>query len=390
MNERMKMSPLWFGSIALLLSLFPLAAFAQDTRVQVLERKLQERDKVILELLDRVEALERRVGVEHPAAKSGSAASVDAPERVVAPDSERVSGEEPEDQDAPGRVVVEKGAAERALERSLTREGALLLPRGILEIEPGLRYSRREDSTPRLSLANGQFFVVESERNADSLTADLALRLGMAWDTQLEFGLPYRWREVESVDTVNFAPTGVSGRSGSALGDVRVGLAKTLLREGLWLPDLIGRITWDTDSGEDFDNGVSLGGGFNELRGSLTAIKRQNPIVLVGGLSYEHSFEESRIQPGPIFGANIGSFIALSPESSLHFLVSGAYQGETELLGEEIAGSDRVLATLRIGGSTLLAPGVLLNLSVDAGLTNDADDFAISLSLPFRFNEPLY
>ena len=48
-------------------TLMPLAAQAQDARIQELERKLQERDKVILELLDRVEALERRVGIEHAA-----------------------------------------------------------------------------------------------------------------------------------------------------------------------------------------------------------------------------------------------------------------------------------------------------------------------------------
>jgi len=372
---------------ALVLSLLPLVAQAQDAPIQELERKLQERDKVILELLERVEALERRIGVEHVAAEPDKTAA-EVQEQVAGPNPESMPAKEPES--APGLVVVKEGEAERALERSLTRSGALLLSPGVLEVEPRVTYTRKEDSTPLLLESNGQIFAAANERNSDSLTADLALRLGLPWDSQLELGLPYRWREVEYVNIVDFAPTNSSGLSGSGLGDVRVGLAKTFLRESLWQPDLIGRVTWDTDSGEYQDNGVSLGGGFNELRWALTAIKRQDPIVFVGGLSYEHSFEKYQIHPGPTVSTNFGSFIALSPETSLRFFFSGAYEDESELSGDKIVGSDRTLASLVVGGTTLLAPGTLLNLSVEIGLTNDTDDFAISLSLPFRFDKFLH
>jgi hypothetical protein len=378
---------LLIGLATFILTLFPLVAQAQNDRIQTLERKLQERDKVILELLERVEALERRLGVEH-ITDGASEAPADAPGEAMLPSTENVLAEEPKD--APGMVVVKEGEAERALERSLTRAGALLLFPGVLEVEPSFRYARNEDSTPLLFTSSGLTFAGETELNSNSLTADIALRLGLPRDSQLEIGLPYRWREVETVNTVGFVPTDSSSLSGAGLGDVRVGLAKTLFREGLWRPDLIGRITWDTDSGEFQDNGVSLGGGFNELRGSLTAIKRQAPMVFVGGLSYEHSFEENQIQPGPIVSANFGSYIAMSPETSLSFLFSGAYQDKTELSGNEIVGSDRTLITFVVGGSTLLAKGILLNLSFDIGLTDDTDDFAISLSLPIRFDERLY
>lgn len=366
-----------------MLALFTAAAQAQDARVQALERKLQQRDRVISELLERVEALERRLGVHRPPATSR-----EAPQRGAAPPIEseiaQRSGR------APGTVVVEEGAAERALERSLTREGALLLPSGVLEIEPGFTYTRQEDTAPGLTTSGGLLFASEIERNADSLTSDLALRLGLPWDSQLEIGLPYRWRQVESVTRVGFAPSGASSQSGSGFGDVRVGVAKTLLREALWRPDVVGRFTWDTDSGDMFDDGVSLGGGFHEVRGSLTAIKRQDPIAFVGGLSYEHTFEEGGAQPGPTVSANFGGFIALSPETSLRLQLSGAYQGETELSGTEIGGSDRTLATFVVGGSTLLARGTLLNLSAGIGLTDDADDFSIAVSLPVRFDSPLF
>lgn len=359
------------------------AAQTQDAELQLLRRKLLERDMVITELLERVEALERRVGVERQPADAG-----ETPDRDAASAAGGKVAEETEQ--APGTVVVTEGEAERALERSLTRVGALLLPPGIVEVEPSLTYARREDRTPTFVMSGGTVFAAETERNANSVTADLALRLGLPWDSQLELGIPYRFREIETVTNVGFTPIDQSTESGGGAGDLRVGLAKTLFREGLWRPDLVGRVTWDTNTGRTGDNGVALGGGFHELRGSLSAIKRQDPIAFVGDLAYQYAFENDQVQPGPTVSADFGSFIALSPETSLQLLLSGAYQDEIELSGSEIPGSDRVLGTFTAGGSILLAPGTLLNLSAGIGLTDDADDFSITLSLPIRFGRPLY
>lgn len=380
---RIKEKFLRLSLVLFVLILFTAAAQAQDMNAQALERKLQERDKVITELLERVESLERRIGVHRETKDSANAPAQDA-----APTIERDLAQSAGH--APGVVVVKEGAAERALERSLTRAGALLLPSGVLEVEPGFTYARQEDAAPSFVTSGGQVFAGETERNADNLTANLALRMGLPWDSQLEIGLPYRWRKIESVTNVGFAPIGTSSQSGAGYGDVRVGLAKTLLHEDLWRPDLIGRFTWDTNTGETYDNGVSLGGGYHELQGSLTAIKRQDPVIFVGGLSYEHAFEKDQIQPGRTVAANFGSYIALSPETSLRLFLSTAFQNETELYGNKISGSGRTVGSFVVGGSTLLAPGTLLNLSFGIGLTDDADDLSISLSLPTRFGKPLF
>ncbi|MDH5749386.1 MAG: hypothetical protein OEY85_08745, partial [Rhodospirillales bacterium] len=348
---------------------------AQETPVEQLQFKLRERDKVIGELLERVKALERRVGV--PSRRTES------PPKVETKRAEKNDA-------APGTVVVSESEAERALERSLTREGAFLLSAGFLEIEPSFTYVRSENATSSFVSSGGGVLAAQTEQNADSFTGDLALRLGLPWDSQFEVGLPYRLRRSESVTSVGFTPVSASSDWGAGLGDVRLGLAKTLLRESLWRPDLVGRLTWNTDSGAVSDNGVSLGGGFHELTASLTAIKRQDPIAFIGGLSYGHSLEMNGVQPGSTVSANAGAFIALSPESSLRLVLSGSYQDETETAGIGLAGSSRTIGTLVLGGSTLLAPGILLNLSAGIGLTNDADDFSFSLSMPIRFNTPLF
>ncbi len=366
------MGPNIIRLVVVALVLTPLTA-AAETSVPVLERKLRERDKVISELLDRVEVLERRIGVPRRA-KAQTETDVPKPAR----------------KNAPGAVVVKEEDAERALERSLTREGAVLLPSGVLEAEPGLTYARQEDSVPSFITSGGLVFLGETERNSDRLTADLAVRLGLPWDTQLEVGLPYRWRQVETVSNVGFASTGASTQRGMGVGDLRVGLAKTLLREGLWSPDLVGRLTWDSDTGRASHDGVSLGGGVHQLRGSLSAIKRQDPVAFVGGLSLEHSFEANNVQAGPTASASFGGYVALSPETSLRLVLSGAYRFETELSGSRVEGSDQTIGTFIIGGSTLLATGTLLNLAVGIGLTEDASDFSLSLSLPIRFGGRLF
>jgi hypothetical protein len=358
------------------------AAAAADITVEELERKLEQRDKVIDELLQRVESLERRLDIDRGAATEtiSEAASRDDP----APEEVDDAGQ------APGTVVVDEDAAERALERSLTQAGALLLRPGLIEVEPSLIYARQEDETPTFVSGGGTTFSGQLERNSNSLTSDLSLRLGLPWDSQLELGLPYRWRNVETVTNVGFAPVSRSSDTGAGVGDLRIGVAKTLVREGVWRPDLVGRLTWDTATGVKTDDGISLGGGFNELRVSLTAIKRQDPIAFVGSLSYQHVFEDGDVQPDATIAANVGGFIALSPETSLRLVLATAYQGETEVLGSDIDGSNRVIGSFVIGGSTLLGRGLLINLSAGIGLTDDADDFSISLSLPVRFDSPIY
>lgn len=354
------------------LALFTGTAQSQDVRMQELENKLQLRDKAIIELLERVETLEQRVGVQRPVKEVRNSSEQD-----VKTVTEITSG-----QTAPGAVVVEEGVAERALERSLTQVGALLLHSGVLEIEPSFAYTRNENFASGFANENAVIVASDRELNINVLTANVALRLGLPWDSQLEIGLPYRWIEVEAATNIDFLPTDSTKRSNAELGDVSIGFAKTLLRQGLSQPDLVGRITWDTDTG---DADV-----FDELRVSLTAIKRQDPVTFIGGLSYQYAFENHQIKPGPSVSANFGSLVALSPETSMRFFISTTYQDETKLSGVKVDGSDRVIATFVIGGSTLIAPGTLLNISAEIGLTDAADDFAIRLSLPIRIGSRLF
>lgn len=259
----------------------------------------------------------------------------------------------------PGQVVVDPEAAERALERSLVQTGGLLLPPGRLELEPGLRYGRQEGAS-----------------NVDAFSASLALRRGLPFDSQLELALPYHSVREEQNDTL------FDTSSASGLGDIRIGLARTLLREAGRRPDLIARVSWDTRTGKDRDR---ISSGFDELRLSFTAIKRQDPLVFVGALAYEHVLERGDVQPGAAFLPSFGAFLALSPQTSMRFLLSQSFRQEQETNGARDAGTDQTAATFTIGGSSLLDRDTFLDLAVDIGLTRDTDDYAVRLALPIRF-----
>src|SRR5919106_745247 len=142
----------------------------------------------------------------------------------------------------------------------------------------------------------------------------------MPFDSQVEIGLPYRYVDQSAVTKVGGLERQEIDGSGHGMGDISVGVAKTLLREnGGWWPDLVARLTWGTGTGESTDGDVLLGSGFNELRGSLDAVKRQDPLAFVGGVSYETTFEDDNVKPGDEFGFSIGTVLAPSPETSLRF-----------------------------------------------------------------------
>jgi hypothetical protein len=79
MMIRMKTRYMQWILLGSALAFFPWEANAGGKTIQELKSQLQERDKVILELLERVEALEQRVGVKRTAEKPGDA-SAHAPE----------------------------------------------------------------------------------------------------------------------------------------------------------------------------------------------------------------------------------------------------------------------------------------------------------------------
>ena len=383
-----------------------VAARAQQTdqtvaqAVDELRTALRERDALITELLRRVEQLERQTAAtaSPPAAPPapppkpapGAVAAAQAPAAAAA---EAPAGPAPAEgqqtaQTAPGTIEIDEDAIDRALERTLVQEGALLLPFGQAEIQPSFSYTRRVVDFPAAVEIGGQQFIGEQELRRNEFDFALDLRVGLPFDSQLELGLPYSVVDASVVNKVGGQEQDDRDRTGAGAGDISVGLAKTLVREGTWWPDVVARFVWDTDSGDTRDNDVFLGGGFTELIGQLSATKRQDPLAFFGSVAYGNTLKKNGIEPGDQLSFTLGTVLAVSPSTSLQLFFNQQFVDNVKIDGEGINGSDQVASTLSIGAASILGARMLLNGSVDIGLTDDAPDYAVRIALPIRFDVP--
>ena len=82
----------------------------------------------------------------------------------------------------------------------------------------------------------------DQEVRRNEFVTGQTLRVGLPFDSQVEFDLPYRYVDQSVSTPVAFGQRRFEDGSGHGLGDLRVGVAKTLLREnGGWWPDLVAR-----------------------------------------------------------------------------------------------------------------------------------------------------
>jgi hypothetical protein len=278
---------------------------------------------------------------------------------------------------APGQLGVSAEAAARALERTLVATGNLLVPTGFAEIEPIFSYARRE--IPTLVLYN---------LNRNELSSAVDMRFGLPWESQFEISLPYNLMQQQVTDISLNPPRQVSNGWGNSFGDVTVGLAKSLVHESGWIPDLIGRVTYEIPTGPAASNQVPLTSDRSLLGFSLSATKRQDPLVFVATAGYTKAFETNQINPGDEISFQTGVFLASSPETSLRVVLQQNFVKPVTINDVTIKGSDTNQSILTFGASSILGRGILVDLQVGAGLTSSAPKYSVILSGTYRFGMP--
>jgi hypothetical protein len=408
------------GALLTGVSLFlvnPFSIWAQQvtegSSVNQLIIKLQERDQVIADLQRRVQQLEQRVGGVPQAPEPTKAAQLPAApsDKVVAGQPARQAPVNEAAKEAPpvaaaqgktgaGSFVVDEEAAERALERTLVQTGALLLPFGLAEIQPYVNYARFDNEQPVLlrDAAGNIGAVTDIHTRRNDIETGVFSRLGLPFGAQVELGIPARIVNASSVVGIVNQET---ENTTSALGDIRVGLAKTLLRESGWLPDIVGRITWDTDTGKQqtFNNaltgglagtatGVGMATSFNELNFSATALKRQDPLAFTSSLSYRKTFAKNGVEPGDVYSLALGATLAASPQTSLSVGIQQSFIGNTRIFNNSIPGTDTINSVFTFGASSIIGSRLFFTTVAGIGLTKHAPDYFISVAIPLRFEVP--
>jgi hypothetical protein len=303
--------------------------------------------------------------------------------------------------------------ATEALDQALIVRGGLLLPPGTLELDHTVSYfSASSDHVNVNGFALLPVLVVgdiTSQRvREDYLLPAFTARLGLPHKLQLDFRVPYGYELIRTVDATNVQ----TSSSSFGLGDISAAISRQLTSEHGRVPDLVANVLYKSTTGKDaFDlssSQTTLGTGFQSIIGNVTFAKSSDPVVFFGNLSYTANLPANHtvsandpsnpsatmvghFTPGDAVGFQIGSILALNPETSMTVGWDQRFTRSTQLNGTDIPASYLVEGSLRLGASYLYAPGKIIDLSFGVGLTPDTPNLQFSVGLPFRmqlWNKP--
>ena len=286
----------------------------------------------------------------------------------------------------------EEDLAARALQHALVQRGALLLPIWGIEIVSGLTYAHTSQDTVATVAGptdTAPPTTVGVRRRSHQLTGGLTFRLGLPLDLQIEASAPAQrvWSDVAVAGSAR------NDAFGFGLGDPRLSLTWQLFHAGSVAPDVFMAGTWKPQVGSSpFDAApgeVALGTGYSSVGGTVTAVKTSDPLVFLASASFTENLavdtKQGPRKPGNTYGIGGGAILAVSPETSMSFLLDFHYKPEDSLGDKAVLGTDETVAVLQLGLGTVISRRLLLNVTVGIGLTADSPDFQLGLSLPVRF-----
>lgn len=300
-------------------------------------------------------------------------------QRVLSLERQLAGGEQPPALNATANVapLIEPDSAEAttAIEEALVARGLVLLPSGTFRVTP--KFSWVHSGADRY------------RDRSDSYIGSLGGQAGLPWGMMFSASIPYTHRS-----------TSIGSNSG--VGDVVLELAKKLNNETERLPSFLVSLSYAHDNGDDPFEPVPVSYGFRSVTGSLSALKRFDPVALYGGLAYSHAFSKNvraddllgerpfsgRIEPGDSWAFRLGASLAATPDISLDTSLSWAFiEGAT--VDSDATGKRRLsratVAALNLGATFMLTRDLALQLSAAAGATDDSPDYSFSIALPYRF-----
>jgi hypothetical protein len=366
----------------------PLQPKPSNKSQQLLER-IEENDRLVKVLMNRIRELEMRIidasAEKYPPKLIISTRKAPANRKVAWQESSTTAPAPKAAPTGPATMEIDQAAAQRALERTLTQSGALLLPSRTLEVTPVLSYNQFEHTISTIGnitipgSATSTITIVPQNTRANETLVGVGARLGLQNNLQAELFIPYS--HMRGLRTDNFG--GARSARGAGWGDITVGIAKTLFREHGWRPDLIGRFSYNTGSGRSGSDLLPFSGGYRQAQAQLVALKRQDPLAFTVEGSFNKVFEKDGIRPGDIATVNLGVALAASPETSLQFGYRQIWRGDTEVAGRGRPGSSQNYGILTIGASSVLSRDLTAVTQVGIGVGQDAPKYTISVAFPF-------
>ncbi|MFA0412931.1 transporter [Vibrio renipiscarius] len=288
----------------------------------------------------------------------------------------------------------------------------VLTPAGKFGVEASLNYSQNSSNKVSIigytvlpTLIVGRIEVSDSDRT--TITAGLTGRYGITNDTEVEIRLPFVYRSDQisvrpiqdgaSDETIN------SNLDGGGLGDIEFAVRHQFNFDTT--PYWVGSLRVKSDTGKspydiEVDPATNVlrdaptGSGFWSIEPGISMIYPTDPAVLFANASYIYNFkgdvdfdgQSAEIDLGDTIslGAGLGFAInrdlslsvGFSHQTILKSKINGRTDDEAKLLQ---------LDSLSFGVNYALSPTTSINISAQAGLTEDTPDFQLNIRAPFTF-----
>ena len=293
-------------------------------------------------------------------------------------------------EDSQGDRQKEAEEAKRDIEEFLRRQKILFKP-GELELEFNIIYG--QDTAENTCFGFDVRFCAPGSPVTPKLitrTVDtgLVVRYGVIDNLEFNLRLPFGFIEQEQDFTPFEVPNPIRRRDNAGLGDISWALRYAAWREDGMLPDVNLNLDAKSITGDE-DEG--LGSGFWNVGGGVTLVKTIDPVVLFGSVGYTWTLERSGIDPGDQIPYSIGMGFSLNDRVSFSMSMNGAAVRRTEVNGREIGGSGQDIDTFTVGTTIQVAKHLFVEPFVGFGLTEEATDFLVGISVPYQLpgNFPL-
>ncbi|MDA0380596.1 transporter [Vibrio owensii] len=287
----------------------------------------------------------------------------------------------------------------------------VLTPRGQWSFDTSLSYTQNSSNkvsvvgyTVLPTLIVGRIEVSDADRT--TVTVGLTARYGLTNATELEVRLPYVYRNdqiatrpIQDGSNADVVNTTIDG---GGMGDVELAIRHQLNFDsapywvgGLRVKSDTGRSPYDVsiDEGSNSFSDVPTGSGFWSFEPSISMIYPTDPAVLYANLSYIYNLEDNvtvgdtkaDVDLGDTISLAGGMGFAVNPDLSFSLGLSHKTIMKSKVNGSSADDAKLLqLDALTLGVNYAFSPRASINVSAQAGLTEDTPDFQLTIRVPFN------
>ncbi len=303
---------------------------------------------------------------------------------------------------------------EKPREQLLLEAGGILLPEGVLQIEPSFQF--QNISSNQVSISGFTIFdaivigtIEVNKLYSNVLTGEVTGRLGLPFNTQLDLVIPGVYRRDTTTFGVGTSTAADTTIEGWGLGDIQAGIEwQPIIGHG-WIPDVVLRVVGVFPTGKSaFDINTEqvpiqgggtrtelqespTGNGFYVVEPGFTALWRVDPVAVFAGGTFKHAFERNfgnfgTIQPGDSYEFFAGLNFAITDQIAINGAFDDQIVTSTTQNGQKVAGSSFNDGRVILGATIGLTSNISLLGQVEVGLTQQSPDFVAGIRLPITFS----